>query len=99
MIKEINLNINDIVINKKSYKGETPFKIMSINLDGEVLLATLDRVSFEWDYDFKHLTTINALRKYYKKLDNFDSWLSENKEAIYLKEFQWRLERIFCKHE
>lgn len=95
MIKEINLNINQIIINQNPYKGETPFKIISEpDKNNFVLLATLDRNSFEWDYDFKELKYLEDLLLYYENIIDFPKWLEENKNNIIWRTNVWKLKRL-----
>lgn len=96
MIKKLDLNINDIVINKNPYKGETPFKIVSEPDENNfILLATLDRNSLKWDYDFKELMQVQCLQSNYVQIDNFEFWLEKNKADIIWRTNVWKLERLF----
>jgi len=74
--------IGDIIINKKPYRGETPFKIISLIDDfNYIKCAWFDRDNFVFDECFCDLKQIDSL-EYYEKIDNFDLWLDKNKADI-----------------
>lgn len=91
---KINLNVGDIIINKKPYKGEVPYKILSEpDKNNHVLLAQLDRKSLEFDYDFKESKHVESLI-YYEKIDNLNKWIEENKNAIEWRSNVWKLSKL-----
>ncbi len=95
-MSEIEFKIGDIIIHKKPYDGEAPYKIIS-EKDKHNFYKCMPLNTDNFLFDDDSVTWLAHYQELecYEKIVNFNLWLYHNKQKILTKLDRWHLERCY----